>query len=327
MSSPQPFYHLRPNKNIDRRVFVQTLIGLNSSFDMSEYSYTGFGSFLFDDFKMIHDGINISKMISLENDNKQFRRAKFNVPYSCIELVNKSSSEYISNLVIDDSEHNIFWLDYVDPSEIGKQIADFSAMLNRLNPRDVIRLTLNANPSCLGKSSTPDDLANIRFEKLKERVPPMYFPSDVTPNDLTTKAYPLVILRILKAIVMQTLPEDDVYSPNFFLPLYASVYADGQQMLTFTGIILDNISDKESVEKSLKCYDHVNYAWNNPCIINIPALSVREITELGKLMPGDNAKESILSNFDFVFSPNDEDVVNSYISYYKYYPNYHQVSF
>lgn len=31
----QPFYHLRPNKSIDRNLFVQTLIGLTSVFPVA----------------------------------------------------------------------------------------------------------------------------------------------------------------------------------------------------------------------------------------------------------------------------------------------------
>lgn len=51
----QPFYHLRPNKSIDRNLFVQTLIGLTSVFPVADYWYTGFGSYMFDDFKILHE--------------------------------------------------------------------------------------------------------------------------------------------------------------------------------------------------------------------------------------------------------------------------------
>ena len=59
----QPFYHLRPNKSIDRNLFVQTLIGLTSVFPVADYWNTGFGSYMFDDFKILHERLNISKMI------------------------------------------------------------------------------------------------------------------------------------------------------------------------------------------------------------------------------------------------------------------------
>lgn len=82
----QPFYHLRPNKSIDRNLFVQTLIGLTSVFPVADYWYTGFGSYMFDDFKILHERLNISKMISLEADPQVFSRAKFNLPYNCIDV-------------------------------------------------------------------------------------------------------------------------------------------------------------------------------------------------------------------------------------------------
>jgi len=140
----QPFYHLRPNKSIDRSLFVQTLIGLSRELPISDYKYTGFGSYLFDDFKLLHDTLNISNMVSLEKDEVEFQRAVYNAPYGCISIQNTDSTQYISDLSIEDGEHNIFWLDFVAPSELGTQLSDYSTLLNLLNPEDIVRITLNA---------------------------------------------------------------------------------------------------------------------------------------------------------------------------------------
>ena len=53
----QPFYHLRPNKSIDRNLFVQTLIGLTSVFPVADYWYTGFGSYMFDELKYFQNDL------------------------------------------------------------------------------------------------------------------------------------------------------------------------------------------------------------------------------------------------------------------------------
>ena len=95
----QPFYHLRPNKSIDRSLFVQTLIGLSRELPISDYKYTGFGSYLFDDFKLLHDTLNISNMVSLEKDEVEFQRAVYNAPYGCISIQNTDSTQYISCLL------------------------------------------------------------------------------------------------------------------------------------------------------------------------------------------------------------------------------------
>lgn len=323
----QPFYHLRPNKSIDRSLFVQTLIGLSRELPISDYKYTGFGSYLFDDFKLLHDTLNISDMVSLEKDEIEFQRAVYNAPYGCISIKNIESTQYISDLSIEDGEHNIFWLDFVAPSELGTQLSDYSTLLNLLNSEDIVRITLNANPDSLGKNDQPDQLQQLRLQTLKERVPDSYIWPTISPNDVTTNNYPVTLLKILKAATIKCLPDNPPYSPNFMLPLFSSVYADGQQMVTFTGIVLDSHEKEAKIKKALKNYQHNTFLWDTPSRIEIPALSVREITELNKLLPNPDIRQQLIENFSFIFSEKDGQAVDSYISYYKYYPNYHQVNF
>lgn len=323
----QPFYHLRPNKSIDRSLFIQTLIGLGRIIPITEYQYTGFGSYLFDDFKLLHDTLNISNMVSLERDPIEYKRAEFNLPYNCIEVKNIECTEYLSELLIEDDSHNIFWLDFVEPAELGTQLADYATLINKLNCYDVVRITLNANPGSLGKTKDPEKLHEFRYNTLKGRIPDADFPPSISVNDLTANKYPLALLKILKKITMSSLVDDPVYSPNFMLPLFSSVYADGQQMLTFTGIILDSHDKEAEIKNALQNYSHNNFSWDEPCNIEIPALSVREIAELNKLLPNTEIQQQLIEKFPFIFSKNDIQAVDSYISFYKYYPNYHHVSF
>ena len=326
-SSKQPFYYLRPNKSIDRSLFIQTLIGLNNILPISEYSYLGFGSYLFDDFKLIHDTIGISKMISLEKESEEYTRAVFNKPYNCIEIINSTSSDYLSNLMVTDDSHGIFWLDYTAPAELGSQLADFATLLNIANANDIVRITLNANPDSLGKCKDPDKLQELRLDNLKDRVPDNYLFPSVTPNDVTKKKYPITLLKILKAVALESLIDSPPYSPAFFLPLFSCVYADGQQMVTLTGIVLDSHEKESRIKEALCKYSHVNYMWDNPCRIEIPHLTLREITEINKYLPDENVKQILTEKFPFVFSEKDEEMVDSYIEHYKFYPSYHKISF
>lgn len=323
----QPFYHLRPNKSIDRNLFIQTLIGLSSFFPISEYQYTGFGSYLFDDFKLLHDTLNIQHMTSLEKEPTEFERAEFNLPYNCIEVKNIGSTEYLAELYIEDDAHNIFWLDYVSPNELGTQLADYATLLNILNAGDIVRITLNANPASLGKCDDPDALQSFRLHRLRERVPDIYFPATASPDEMTTQKYPVLLLKILKNITMQVLVDEPPYNPYFMMPLFSTVYADGQQMLTFTGIILNSHEKRDDIERALQNYPHNTFKWDTPCQIQIPPLSVREISEINKLLPSENARQQLIDKFPFIFSEKERQAVDSYISFYKYYPNYHQVSF
>lgn len=325
--SRQPFYHLRPNKSIDRSLFVQMLSGLNGIYPISDYRYTGFGSFLFDDFRALHEKLDISNMISLESDTRTCERAKYNVPYKCIRIENVSSTDYISSLTIDDDEHNIFWLDFVEPKSIGKQLNDYAALLEMLNPHDVVRITLNAAPSTLGTVEKSDEIQMKRMLELKNRINVEYVPLSLDPENMTTTNYPLTILKILKTVTLLSLTDDPPFRPNYLLPLFSCVYSDGQQMLTFTGLVLDSHEEEEQVRASLKQCDFVNFAWDVPNIIEIPALSIREITELNKMLPDQEIRNQLIAKFPFIFPDESSRSIDSYISYYKYYPNYYKVNF
>lgn len=322
----QPFYHLRPNKNIDRSLFLQTLIGLNRVFQMSEYQYIGFGSFLFDDFKAIHDTLNIREMISLEIDPIEYKRAEYNLPYKCISVQNMSSTDYLAGLLLKDTDHSIFWLDFVSPKELGLQLADFTSLLEKLNPGDIIRITLNAKPDCLEliKGDRQDNAQ--RLATLRSRVREEYLPPVLSEDHVSTKMYPLTLLEILKTAAMRALVDDPPDRANFLFPLFSCVYADGQQMLTFTGIVLDSHDMEEEIRTALTHFPHNTFLWDNPCHIEIPALTVREITELNKLLPNPDVREEILHEFPFIFNRSDPNVLNSYVSYYKYYPKFHQIN-
>ena len=336
MSEKQPFYHLRPNKYIDRNLFTQCLFYLKRILPIEDYYYIGFGSFLFDDFKMMHTQLDISNMISIENDPNVCRRAKFNKPYSCIQIENCDSSDYISSMDMGD-KNCIFWMDYTSPSDLGRQISDFCSLLDSSNPKDIIRITLNANPAALNgkiQSEDEDDSDAIamltaeevhrkRLATLKARIGD-YLPEDVEPDQMTRGAYPIVLLRTLEKAAMSVLFENPPYQNRFILPLFSSVYEDGQQMLTLTGIVLDDRDEAKSVKECLSKFSPITFSWDKPVQIEIPPLTQKEIIYINNLLPCENAKQQIKDNLSFSIAK--DSAIDSYISFYKYYPNFHHVS-
>lgn len=174
----QPFYHLRPNKYVDRCLFVNALERLNSQIKLQKHRYIGFGSYLFDDFKLVHDRLNIETMISLEADATIFNRAKYNAPYRCISVVNQTSTDFISGENWGE-QNSIIWLDYVSPKSLGQQFNDIATLSNTALPYDVLKVTFNANADTLGKVELGLD---SRFQKLKSRIGE-YIPADATPDE------------------------------------------------------------------------------------------------------------------------------------------------
>lgn len=319
----QPFYHLRPNKYVDRHLFLNMLEHLSSYLVLKDYRYVGFGSFLFDDFKLIHDRLNIISMISLESSPTTYVRAQYNVPYSCIKIVNQTSTDFISSDEWD-NQNNIIWLDYTSPKQLPKQFSDIATLLNKTMAHDIIRITFNANADTLGKITQEKGL-ETRKEKFEQRMSD-YLPSHYDEYDFNKDRYPLLLLKCLRLLIADAFPECE-FDKRFLLPVFSTIYQDGEhRMLTFTGIILDNREEVQRIEEFFSDVPFVNFAWDKPSKISIPSITLKEMLEINKLLPSDNAGEQIEKKFSFIFEGKEEEI-NSYISFYKYYPSFHSINF
>ena len=219
----QPFYHLRPNKYIDRQMFVNMLIDLNKFLLIPNYTYIGFGSFMFDDFKLIHQKLSIQKMFSIEQDTDIYRRAENNKPYRCIQTINKTSTDFITSFFPRD-EKVIIWLDYTDPKEIATQFSDIVSLLPNLNVHDIVRITLNANPKALGEGYKPEEAHSERLNELKRRIP-NFVPVTTKDDEMVEDKYPITLLKALERAALMCLPGTG-YSKEYLYPIYSTVYKD-----------------------------------------------------------------------------------------------------
>ncbi|WNY28842.1 hypothetical protein MmiEs2_10500 [Methanimicrococcus stummii] len=324
--SSQPFYHLRPNKYIDRHLFVQVLQQLKLELDIVNYSYVGFGSFLFEDFKLIHNQLDICTMYSLENDSTIYERALFNKPYECVNILNTSSQNFINSSSFDDPL--IVWLDFTSPRNLSMQLSDFCGFLSLMGRHDILRITLNANPKTLGEKNDDDsdeDIKDKRFKKLSDRIG-RFLPTDVKSDDITLTNYPLLLLRCLEKAAQDTLKQTEI-KKKYFCPIFSTIYNDGpHQMVTLTGIILDDNEDETNVKSCLNKSDFVSFRWNEPILIKVPSLTTKEMLHINQLFPDSGTtKQQIVDNF-FHFFDNDDEKVQSYLQFYKQYPNFHHVS-
>jgi hypothetical protein len=323
--SIQPFYTLRPNKYIDRQLFAYILSRLSGVFPLDTYHYIGFGSYIFEDFKLLHNNLHITKMTSLEIDDRIYERAKFNRPLSCIEIVNQSCTDYLNEFTHDES-NIIAWLDFVEPSMIGEQFADYCSLLRLAKVGDIVRITLNANPATLdGKDRYKDEneLRETRLKTLTSRISQYFSEPQPKPEQITQAGYPLLLLSCLKKATMTELI-DNKFDRRFLLPLCCNVYSDGQQMLTFTGIILSEHSQQEEIKMRINAPSILFCGWDKLNYIRVPPLSEKELLTINGLLPNEESFVDECNEFSFVFRE-EQDVIE-YSRYYKYYPNFRHVS-
>lgn len=318
-----PVYHLRPNKAVDRNLFVECLVKLEKILDLSHYRYIGFGSYEFDEFKLVYRSLGIQDLHSIEMNSDVFKRQSFNKPYSCIELFNKTCETYFDE-DYDENKHSIIWMDFSEANNKYAQCQDISNICGKIQEGDILRITLNANSSGIPTGDVPP--ADIpgpdrkeRFKWLKENLRE-YFPEIASENDITEKQYPLFLLRVIKKAVYQ-----DMSSDLFACPICNYVYSDGTQMMTFT-IYIGASNKREKVLEELqrvyngwKEYVRIN-VWDNPIKIDLPLLTVHEQLEIRQYEPNaDNIKQ-----IEERMGIKEEDI-NKYLLFARYYPNYQPV--
>lgn len=318
----QMFYHIRPNKTIDRLLFVDLLTNISTIINLVNHVYIGFGSFEFDDFKLLHNKLGMRNLISLEKDKNIFKRQKFNLPFNCIQTINESSTIFIDE-ILDNSEPFIFWLDYNNPADLYNHLTDYGNLIRKSKVNDIIRITLNSNVSSLlnydRKISEEENYKN-RIFKLKEKCGDL-FPESLKPIYFNDESYPTILLQILKYTAYK-------YIPNMMdiVPLSTNVYADGQQMLTFTCIIIKR-NDQNMVQSiSDKLDNNYSFSWDTVIKISLPVLTMMERFSLNKELPNQNAEKIILQNYGYFFD-NDRNLIQNYVRYYKHYPNFRHVNF
>jgi hypothetical protein len=326
MSGQSIPYHLRQNKVVDRYAFIELLSRIDRFKDISSYSYIGFGGHSLEDFKYIHSRFGIIDMISLEKNEDVYKRQKFNQPHSCINRIHQDSSDFIDKF--SRNKQTIIWLDYTDPSSIRSQIEEFQATINKLEPLDVLKITLNANAASYkeaAKGATPQAIQQSRLEELRIRLGNIFPYADVTEAFMTAKKFPealCLILRHAANLAMQT--QHDL----IFQPLASFSYADGQTMLTVTGIILENSQvDDFFSGTDLKSWELVNTDWGKPRSIDIPDLTIRERLYIDQLLPDSN-EQDIQDGLGFLFGKHEHqslEMLKNYIIFYRQSPYFSRI--
>jgi hypothetical protein len=326
MSGTSIPYHLRQNKVIDRYALIDLLLQINKVHNISEYTYIGFGGHSLEDFKYIHTQFGVCTMISLEENEQVYKRQKFNQPISCITRYQQSSSDFINGFIRTDK--TIIWLDYTKPKELLQQVTEFQSILQALSPFDIIKITLNANPSALvesGSEKCPSKLQEKRLDILKTRLGDLFPEGDVTSALMTHRNYSKALCSVLKFAANSALEgQPDV----FFQPLTIFAYADRQQMLTVTGILLEEAEIQSFLEKTgIDKWELGNISWDTHKPIDIPDFTVKERLYIDAMLPGAKA-EDIHKELEFWFHNKEAEsleMLKTYILFYRRSPLFSRI--
>lgn len=323
-------YHLRQNKAIDRILFIDILHRINNYTNISEYLYIGFGGPFLEDFKIMHRELKIKNMISIEIDDDVYKRQLFNKPLSCIKITQQNSRDFIDEFDFSKEKH-IIWLDYTQP-EYGDQLIEIQNLIERLNEGDVFKFTLNANSANLGNPSdnNRNQLLKYRLDKFRDMIGSDFYPLDLNENNMGSKSFPKCILKSCENAIKKGSSAKNL-TP--YMLLYCS-YKDGQEMVSVTGILLNekniDIFKNKTRLSYWRFYANGFLSENgNLTKINLPVLSVKERLFIEAGLPSANEEEIINDILGFKLVANEADnneLIKNFIDYYKNFPWFAKIS-
>lgn len=334
MSGGNVSYNLRPNKFVERQLFVELLSILFVGVPNEQIVYVSMGGPQLEDHRLVHQRLGCQNLISLEANEIVYGRQQFNLRPSYIKCNQSSVSDFVANFDTFYSEftdhRKVIWFDYASPRERFEQLTEYETILKQLEDGDILKITMNANPRTLGeqrKDETIQEIQEIRKEALLSQLGPL-ISKDLQSEQVTKNNLPSVLASAIKKVSIHALENFKGFTP-MLLGLF--VYQDGpHQMLTATVRVTAH-RDIDSVRNQLETggweYLTVPSNWQDVRRINVPNLSAKERLLLEeKLFTASH--EEVHANLPFRFHTNENislHMLQEYAQHYRRYPSYFQV--
>jgi hypothetical protein len=325
-SAGQLPYQLRPNKAVERLVFVELLRKLEPTLQLAtQYRYVGFGGPQMEDFRILHASFPAMKMLSIERDAEVLKRQRFNCPHTNVRCKRQTSGDFVLSA---SGTHNlIVWLDYAEADERPTQIAEFQSLLQNLKSRSIVKLTLNAEPSTLGGSPGQPGLQAARLAAFRRDFD-RCFPAGMEEEMVVSDNFPSALLTVVDYAAKEVLRAD-----WRFQLLTSAAYADSrQQMMTVTGIVGSKV-DLSSVliTSQLTEWEFARLSISDPPVrIRVPELTLKERIFIDQLLPRlEKQPAKVQQRLRFLLDKTrgeSEEKLRSYLLFQRHYPFWGKVS-
>lgn len=307
MSGEYVSYSIRPNKTVERLLFVELLSRLDRALPdpIHQYCYIGLGGAFLDDFKLMYAEFGMRHMVSIEADPDVHRRQVFNRPFGHIQCLNITTGELVDRLAsyVPDT-HRLFWLDYAEAGAeaLRRQLQEIATLLPKLSAFDIVKVTLNANPHTLGDEADAFDETRhqtykrkLKGEELQEHrfgvfrahlddlLPGEVDGQPISANLLKRSGFPRLVIAILAHAAYRA---QQGMGELRLQPMTAYSYADGpHQMLTVTAILLHKEDNGFMKSSRLNRWNLAQPTWDKPPIlIRVPFMSVKERHRVDSLL-------------------------------------------
>lgn len=305
-------YSLRPNKAIQRHLAFEAVRILQDRLELKDLMYIGLGSIWFTDFQIAHKFLGIRDMISMEEDEIGYRRARFNQPFKTIRVLKGSSHQLLPKLFTQKVRMKrpwLIWLDY-DRSIDEEKVADIRRVIECAPTNSIFLVTLPVFGKTIGKPLNRAD----RFRKIFGSV----VPDDLGKDDCKDEGLAETLLSLLGDFMVSSAA--GISRPGGFVLAFRIAYRDSTPMITIGGV-LPSRGAVSAVRDAVSLME-----WPSMCQrpVETPPLTLKEASVFQSELPGRipiTRKAIRKLGFDLEVAQ-----LRSFERYYRYYPIFAQIS-
>ena len=304
-------YRLRPSKHVERLMLCEAFRQLRFHV-LGDYQYVGLGSIFFAEFRLIHRNLGISRMFSIEKQEKHRERFEWNKPYSGISMLFGNTEKRLRD--VDFSVPTIIWLDY-DGSLQPSVISDIRSIAHAASHGSVLVVTVNAHPRQPDENGS-DMLDQVRAELGAERIP-----AEVDLAYLRGWGLATLYWRVTNSEIRDALSTAngvrEMATRLCYEQLFHFRYNDGARMATFGGVFFE----QEKRNEFDACgFDRLSFVRRSgeAFRISAPKLTLREMAHLERQLP-------LASGANPHYGPMPEKDANQYLQLYRYLPMFFPV--
>ncbi len=234
-------YDLRPGKQIERRVVLETLLAARSvGVKTEDMLFIGMGGVRFIDFVLAHKILGSKRFVSIEHDEKIVPRCHFNKPFGTIEIFEGTSNEFFEQSSV--KERSIIWLDYESGVSISLE-QDMIHLASSVQPGSFIFVTATGE---LPRRFRKIDGLQKRLDSVQKELGPLA--ANLTTESVNAQNFPVEAAKILTSAL--TFAFSGRYDGSF-LPFLQLNYKDSIWMMTVGGYF-DEIQKVKDLSKELK---------------------------------------------------------------------------
>lgn len=315
-------YRLRPAKYVDRELFADLIAQIVAQDGRDGWVYASMAGEHLVDIQAIYRRSGIQAFYAFDGDERVVQRQEFNRPLPNIQFGHHMSTELADRLdaIVGNAgaQRLIVWLDFTGTGRRKDQLDDLVAVLRKLAPGDVCRITLDAGHyffKDLRDNLVPKGMENEPAHRklaaaFQEALTPY---SNPNVNQLDKAGIPNELVGCIgRACPMANARIDGNVR---FVPLLLTRYGDESTMVTAT-----LRCEREDTPLAIPGgWEWTPEDWSDVLSIKAELLSPRERATADARI--DNPDE-VCNELSFV----DEDAIRAYARFHRYQPNFQNVA-